>query len=252
MNNVTLGILGGLGPMSGVLFCKLLTEHTKAEKDQQHLNFLLSSRADTPDRTDFILGDSGDDPAPVMIEEVRKLTAAGADVIAIPCNTAHYFYDRVSSVSTVPIINIVEETVRFCKAQGYKRVGVLSTKGTALSGAYRSVFEKEGIEHIPCDDTEQDYISDVIYNNIKKGTLPEKEKFISVCQGLYDRGCETIVLGCTELSILKAGFELDVGFVDSLDVLALIALRLCNKEPCGFSAPLMNYCPDTVTNKEKE
>ena len=151
-----------------------------------------------------------------------------------------------------PIINIVEETVRFCKAQGYKKVGVLSTKGTALSGAYRSVFEKEGIEHIPCTDAEQDYISDVIYNNIKKGMLPEKEKFVSVCQGLYDRGCETIVLGCTELSILKAGFELDAGFVDSLDVLALIALRLCNKEPCGFSAPLMNYCPDTVTDKEKE
>ena len=75
MNRVTLGILGGLGPMSGVWFCEMLIAHTKADGDADHINFLLSSRADTPDRTDFILGRSEHDPAPVMTEEVSSSTA---------------------------------------------------------------------------------------------------------------------------------------------------------------------------------
>ena len=117
MNDITLGVLGGLGPMSGVLFCQILTAHTKASTDREHLNFLLSSRADTPDRTDFILGASNLDPAPVMIEEVNKLVNAGADIIAIPCNTAHYFYEQIAQNCDVPIINIIKETVDFCNFQ---------------------------------------------------------------------------------------------------------------------------------------
>ncbi len=84
--NKTLGVLGGLGPMSSVYFYEMLTEHTSAESDQQHLNILLSSRADTPDRTAYIMGRSEDNPIHTMLSEVSKLIAAGADIIAIPCN----------------------------------------------------------------------------------------------------------------------------------------------------------------------
>ncbi|MBQ8331565.1 MAG: aspartate/glutamate racemase family protein, partial [Clostridia bacterium] len=105
-SDTTLGILGGLGPMSGVYFCEMLTRHTRAERDSEHLDFLLSSRASTPDRTDFILGRSDESPVPAMIGEVRKLIGAGADLIAIPCNTAHSFYESIQSASSVPVINI--------------------------------------------------------------------------------------------------------------------------------------------------
>ena len=244
MSNITLGILGGLGPMSGVLFCEMLTNYTKAETDQQHLNFLLSSRATTPDRTAFIIGESSDDPVPVMIEEVRKLHRAGADIIVIPCNTAHYFYERVADESPVPIINIIRETVRYCAHRSYKKVGVLATKGTSDSGAYRSDLEAAGIEYVPCTAAEQQYISDVIYNNIKRGTMPDKDSFISVVNALYSRGCEAVILGCTELSILKKNFQLSEGYVDSLEVLALCAIRKCGKEPRNLPEPLMNYIPE--------
>ena len=78
----TLGILGGLGPMSSVYFYEMLTAHTKAERDQDHLNIILSSRADTPDRTDYITGRSSDNPIYTMMSEVSRLIGAGADIIA--------------------------------------------------------------------------------------------------------------------------------------------------------------------------
>ena len=91
----TLGILGGLGPAASVYFYRLITEHTKALRDQDHLDIVLMSKASIPDRTEFILGKSADSPLSSMIEGVRALTGAGADLIAIPCNTAHYFYDEI-------------------------------------------------------------------------------------------------------------------------------------------------------------
>ena len=244
MNNVILGILGGLGPMSGIYFCEMLVSHTKADCDQEHLNFLLSSRATTPDRTDFILGRSQNDPAPIMIEEAQKLVSAGADVIAIPCNTAHYFYDRVASRVSVPIINIIDQTVSFCSQKGFRRVGVLATEGTALSGAYKSAFAAAGIEYLTCGAKEQAIINDIIYGKIKKNVTPSREDFDKAAASLIDKGCEAIILGCTELSLLKKEFGLSEPFVDSLEVLAASAIRLCGKEICGFDSSLMNFSPE--------
>jgi len=243
MKTVTLGILGGLGPMSGVLFCDMLTRHTLAQRDQDHLNFLLSSRADTPDRTAFILGRSADNPADTMISEVRRLTDAGADVIAIPCNTAHYFYESVSRASSAPVINIIDQTVEFCRQAGVSRVGVLATRGTVSSGAYKTVLESAGIEYFTCTEQEQEIVSNIIYGQIKKGLAPDTEGFLSVCDALRARGCQRLILGCTELSVLNRTCPLGDGFVDSLEVLAVSAIRLCGKEPCGFSDELMKFNP---------
>ena len=247
MNNVTLGILGGLGPMSGIYFCEMLISHTKADCDQEHLNFLLSSRSDTPDRTGFILGNSSDDPAPVMIGEAQKLVSAGADVIAIPCNTAHYFYDRISTHVSVPIINIIDQTVSFCAKRKLKRVGVLATEGTVASGAYRNAFSAAGIEYLTCTPEEQAVINDIIYGKIKKNIIPDRDSFDKIAKALTDKGCEAIILGCTELSLLKKSFSLDGIFIDSLEVLATSAIRLCGKEPCGFDSALMNFFPERNT-----
>ena len=246
MNNSgkTLGILGGLGPMSSVYFYEMLTEHTLAERDSDHLNILLSSRADTPDRTEFITGRSDRNPIYTMMSEVSKLIGAGADIIAIPCNTAHYFYDRVASRVSVPIINIIDQTVSFCSQKGFRRVGVLATEGTALSGAYRSAFAAAGIEYFTCGAEEQSIINDIIYGKIKKNIIPSREDFDKAAASLIDKDCEAIILGCTELSLLKKEFGLGEPFVDSLEVLAASAIRLCGKEICGFDSALMKFSPE--------
>ncbi|MBE6535952.1 MAG: amino acid racemase [Ruminococcaceae bacterium] len=237
-----LGILGGLGPMSSVYFYEMLTSHTEALTDQEHLNILISSRADTPDRTDFILGKSSDNPLPVMKSEIAKLVGAGADVIAIPCNTAHYFYEGISADSPVPIINIVRQTAIFCKRMGIRRVGILATEGTVASGSYSEIFGMAGIDCVVPDKDEQKIISNIIYGQIKKGIAPDMEGFRQVSESLMARGCERLVLGCTELSLLKRNGALDSRiYVDSLEVLAYSSIRACGKTPVGFDAELMSF-----------
>jgi len=241
MNPVTLGILGGLGPASGVYFAQMLVEHTRAECDQEHLNFLLSSRADTPDRTEYILGRTQNDPSAVMISEVERLVSAGANAIAIPCNTAHYFYDRIAESSRVPILNIIDLTVEFCRSSGAKTIGVLATEGTISSGAYEKVCTAAGVSYLTCTECQQKTVSQMIYGEIKRGREPDLAPLIEIIRDLVGRGAEAVVLGCTELSLLKKSLPSELPLVDSLEVLALCAIRLCGKEPIGFDSSLMNF-----------
>lgn len=240
----TLGILGGLGPMSSVYFYEMLTAHTRAERDQDHLNIILSSRADTPDRTDYITGRSSDNPIYTMMSEVSRLIGAGADIIAIPCNTAHYFYDSISAAASVPVINIIRQTAIFCRREGVRRAGILATEGTVLSGAYSQIFGLAGMECISPDEQGQREVTDMIYGQIKKGVMPSAEALAAVANGLRARGCDKIILGCTELSLLKRSGALeDEWFIDSLEVLAYSAIRLCGKTPVGFDPRLMQFKP---------
>lgn len=244
-----LGILGGLGPMSSVYFCEMLTAHTKADCDGDHVNFLLSSRADTPDRSSFILGKSPSDPTPVMTAEAKRLEMAGATVIAIPCNTAHYFYKRICAAVNVPIINIIEETAKLCEHGGFSKVGVLATEGTIASGAYANVFSPRKIEIVPLDNKEQALISKIIFEQIKSGLEPDIDSFLELCEKLRARGCERLILGCTELSLIKKNFKLPDYFIDSLEVLALSAIQACNKQPKDFDSLLMNFYGDAEKGK---
>lgn len=241
MGNKLLGILGGLGPMAGIYFCELLTSHTKAERDSDHLSFIMSSKADTPDRSSYILGRSKDDPAPVMASEALRLQNAGAELLAIPCNTAHHFYDEVCRAVDIPILNIIEQTARFCESRGIKKVGVLATEGTAASGAYPYYMSRRGIEVIPLTESEQNIISDIIFKEIKCGKKPDLESFCGVCDSLLKRGCEAVILGCTELSLIKKEFALEDNIIDSLELLALAAIVECGKTPVGFDGALMDF-----------
>lgn len=245
-----LGILGGLGPMASIYFCEMLISHTAAQKDSDHLNFLLSSRADTPDRSSFILGKSNDDPTDAMTAEAARLEGAGADIIAIPCNTAHYFYDAICNAVSVPILNIITETARYCQASGAKKIGVLATEGTAASGAYQKFLDGYSIDVIPLTPDEQNTISDIIFGQIKKGLAPDIDSFVSVIEALRLRGAELIVLGCTELSLIKKNYPLPEYIVDSLELLALSAIVACKKTPTGFDAPIMRFYDSQISNTQ--
>ena len=102
-----LGILGGLGPMATAYFYELLISHTQAERDQEHIDIIINSHATTPDRTAFIMGKSADDPLAVMVADLQRMKTYGADLVAIPCNTAHYFYDKLIASTDLPILNIM-------------------------------------------------------------------------------------------------------------------------------------------------
>jgi len=226
----TLGILGGLGPMATVYFYEMLTSRTSAESDQEHIDVVISSRATTPDRSAFIMGKSTENPLPFMIEEAKKLVEYGADILVMPCNTAHYFYDELVKTVCVPFINIVEETVKLCKAKGYKKLGILATEGTARSGAYSQVCEKFGVECAVPSDEKQKLLMEIIFEDIKKGKRADMDRFGLVCDELEKEGCDALVLGCTELSLIKKEENLGEKFVDSLEALCNETIARCGKK----------------------
>ncbi len=225
-----LGVIGGLGPLSSAYFYELITEHTRAERDQDHIDIILSSRASTPDRTDFILGKSTDSPLPYMVEDARSLEVYGACAIVIPCNTAHYFIDEVRRSVSVPVPSIIEETVLRLKRDGVKKACILATEGTIQSGSYQGVLAEHGMDWAIPDEAGRRILMDIIYGDVKKGVIPPPEKLYAVCEPLFAAGCDCAILGCTELSLLKRSLSGDARFVDSLEVLARVSIELMGHE----------------------
>lgn len=225
-----LGVLGGLGPMATVYFYELLTALTDAKSDQEHIDMVISSRATTPDRTAFILGESKINPIDDMIEDAKKLVAFGAEIIAIPCNTAHYFYDQLAAAVNVPILNIVEESVACLKNDGVRRFGLLATDGTVQSGTYQKYCKAHDITCVIPDKNFQKMVMTIIYDQIKQGKRADMQSFEEIEEHMRSLGCERLILGCTELSLIKRDGGLSDYFTDSLECLALATIRACGKQ----------------------
>ncbi len=232
--NPVLGILGGLGPMATVYFYEMITEHTKASCDQEHIDIVINSRATTPDRTDYIMGKSQENPLRIMVEDSKRLKEYGVTLLAIPCNTAHYFYDMLTDAIDIPFLNIMDETAAYLESRGVKKAGVLATEGTVTSMTYHRYLAAHGIECVVPDREHQRMVSEIIYGDIKVGRRADMDKFMSCANSLFDMGAEKIILGCTELSLIKKNEGLDCRFVDSLEVLAKRAIEACGKEAIGF------------------
>ena len=233
---LTLGVLGGLGPAASAYFLEMITEHMKAQRDQDHIDILLSSRASTPDRTDFIMGRSSADPLPVMIRDAKYLESCNVSAIVIPCNTAHYFIDEIRRSVSVPMPSIITETVEHIKHAGYRKAGILATEGTLKANSYQLECEREGIAwEIPSEESQR-ALMELIYGSVKSGKPVDLDRFEAICRELTDKGCDTLILGCTELSLINKQLGGDSRFTDSLEVLAYTAIKLCGHAVCGFGS----------------
>lgn len=233
-NHPVLGILGGLGPMATVYFYEMITAHTKASCDQEHIDIVINSRATTPDRTSYIIGKSTENPLKIMVEDSKKLKDFGVTLLAIPCNTAHYFYDMLTEAIDIPFLNIMEETAAYLAGMGIKKAGVMATEGTISSKTYHKYLEQHGIECVVPNAETQTLITSIIYDNIKTGKSADMSKFKIASDYLFKNGAQKIILGCTELSLIKKNEGLNNNFVDSLEVLAKRAIERCGKEAVGF------------------
>lgn len=226
----TVGVLGGLGPMATVYFYEMVVRMTEANKDQEHIDMVIVNKATTPDRTAYIIGESDENPCVVMKEDAKRLENFGVDILAIPCNTAHYFYDEIQSSINVPIVHMPRETVAYIKSKGYKKVGILGTLGTLKARVYQNICEEYNLEYETLDEENQNLLMDIIYKDIKGGKPANMDNFENVVSYLKDLKCDCIILGCTELSILGNDNNLDNKFyVDSMDILAKKVIELSGK-----------------------
>lgn len=221
MKNITVGVLGGLGPMASVYFYEMVVNMTDAKTDQEHVDMIITNRATTPDRTAFIVGSSDEDPSKILIDDAKKLEKYGVDFIVMTCNTAHYFYEKIARSVKLPLVNIVEETIKYAKATNHKKLGILATTGNIKTNLYQNMCKKYDMEYLTLDENRQSQVMEIIYDDIKSGKPADMEKFNSIVNYLKENDCDGVILGCTELSILKNDNELDGHFyIDSLEVLA--------------------------------
>ena len=225
----SLGVIGGMGPMASAYFMELVTDMTEASCDQEHLSMYIASCPSVPDRTAFILGESKDDPVPGMIDMGLFLQSRGVSCIAIPCMTAHYFHDRLQESLKVHVIDAIEETAGLLFEAGVKKAGVMATDGSVKSGIFEERLKKKGIECITPDSAGQKKVMSLIYNDVKRGRAADLKAFFEVSDALFNEGAEAVILGCTELSVIKRDNELGKGFIDCMEVLSKVSLETCKK-----------------------
>lgn len=225
-----LGVIGGLGPIATAYFYELIIRMTNARKDQEHMEMIIYSKPAIPDRTEYILGRSKDNPVYPMQEIGKALVDLGAEYIAIPCITAHYFYNMLSESIPAPLIHIVKETALHLKQHGIQRAGIMATEGTISSMLFQSELERIGITPMIPSKQKQDMVTHLIYHNVKANQPIEIDKFKLVAEELFSNGAEVIILGCTELSLIKRDFDIGAGYIDAMEVLAMRSIVLCEAE----------------------
>ena len=225
----TIGLIGGMGPAATADMLLKITKLTDAKRDQDHVHVIIDSNINIPDRTDAILH-GGEDPLPQLKASANLLENAGADMLIIACNTAHYYVAELTKHTSLPIISMPEETAHLLKERGIKKAALLATDGTVQSGVYQSVLDAEELETIYPNHEQQAVIMSVIYDYIKRGILDASKlpvrEVLDICIDLKKRGAEVVLLACTELPVAFEVMDLfDDSCVDPTEVLAAAAIR---------------------------
>lgn len=225
MHRPILGILGGVGPMATAYFMQCVVKKTPAERDQDNIPMIVFNDPQIPDRTAYILDHDEPNPLPELEKVVAWLEHAGADYIAIPCNTAHYFYDPIVEAANVPVLNIMRETAAriLATAGAESSVGLLATSGTIESGVFQDYLSEARLNVVVPTRQEQDeVVMPLIYDRIKKNLPYDAAAFLDVARRLHEEeGCETVIVGCTELSVVYQDLDEKPAYlVDAMDVLA--------------------------------
>ena len=213
----TVGIIGGMGPGATALLFQKIIDHTDAKMDAEHIHILIDNRPSIPDRTAAILN-RDDTPVRKICESGKRLEEMGAELIAIPCNTSHYFYPYIQENLDVPVINMLEETAKECKKLGFASVGVLATTGTKKTGIYEQALSAQGLQTIYPDEAGQEVLMSIIYDYVKAGKPVTGEIFKEQLEDMESKGAQAFVLGCTELPIVFSDGDMGRKFIDSLDI----------------------------------
>ena len=221
----TIGILGGMGPLATCDLFSKITQITDASCDQEHVRICIDSNTEISDRTNAIIH-HGKDPVPEMVKSAVRLQGLGADVLIMPCNTAHYFYDRILPFVDIPFLSMIDETAKVISDRGLRKIGLLATDGTLQTAVYEKAFKKRGISIVVPPPENQVHIMNLIYNGVKAGnkeidTKPTKKTI----EDLFRKGAQTLVLGCTELPVAFDLYGFDYPKTDPTLILASRAVQ---------------------------
>lgn len=246
MDGHCIGVVGGLGPYAGLDLVKKLFDNTRAVHDQEHVRVMLHSfPGDVPVRPEFLLGLTTENPGLAIGDIMLGLARAGADIIGMPCNTAHsprildVALERLRSgggghVRFVHIIDAaVAQVARVCCPGA--SVGLMGTVATLHTRLFQDALERAGFTPVVLDEagcrSVQEAISNETYG-IKAASSPVTRKarqmLLDAAGELAGRGVDCLLLGCTEIPLaLTEPACHGVPTVDATSALARELLRAC-------------------------
>lgn len=210
-----LGVIGGMGPLATVKFYDKIVLNTEAHNDNEHIDLIVLNHSTMPDRTKCIIENKDTEFLNEIKKDLEILERIGIDIVAIPCNTSHYFYDEFKNFTNLRIINMIEETILEIKRRGIRQVAVFGTLGTINSKVYNKYAKENGIEVKELSLEDKKTVMDIIYK-IKETNNLESKDFVEI----LNRYCNDKTIGiiaCTELSLLDIPENLST--IDALDVL---------------------------------
>ena len=219
--SLTLGVIGGMGPAATVEFLARLQAYTPAEKDQDHIRVIADINPKAPDRNV-----PGSNAGAVLAEMAGALRGAGAEVLAMPCNTAHAHADLIQRASGLPLVDMIALGAEAAAQSGAMRAGVLGTKG-ALK-LYREYLAARAMGLVTLPPERQEQFMVTLYR-IKSGDLglDVKREMQGHAEALRQLGAEVLIAGCTEVPLVLDGRDVKLELVDPGDLLARRCVGVC-------------------------
>lgn len=229
------GIIGGMGPAASEFLYKNVIEHTRAERDQEHVDMIILNDVSMPDRTEAILSGDCEPVYSRLLSDARMLSDCGCSAIAIICNTAHYFADMLEGQIDIPILHMINGTVDAIElslkeqAGTPARVGIMATDGTIRTRLYQKAFEGRGIETWCPDADIQREVMHQIYDRVKRGLRYDRWSMERIDAAYRAAGCSHVVLGCTELSVIREQEQLPGLYIDPMQILVKRVIEFSGK-----------------------
>jgi len=219
-----------MGPEATAYFFDLIVRNTEAGRDGEHVPIIIRSDPRVPDRTEAVLH-GGPSPVPMLRAGLKALERAGADIIVMPCVTAHYFLKDIAAGMSVSFINLLDEARKYTLAAvpGIRKIGLIATTGTVRTEIVRDAFARSGIEVIIPGQDEQEKVMEAVYGKrgIKAGFTTEqlRRTIIAIAGDLVRHGAEAIMAGCTEIPLVLRQEDLTVPFIEPLRIGALTCIK---------------------------
>ncbi len=212
------GILGGMGPEATILLMQKVFEAVPAQDDADHVPLIVHQNPQVPSHIAALIDGTGDDPGPVLAQMARDLEGAGATALAMPCNTAHHYAPAVVGASALPFLNMLDLTAAALQAKGARRVGMLASPATRLTGVFEVPFAAHGLEAVTLKD---DGALLKIIRAVKAGERDAavEAALIAEAEALITVGADHLLVACTELSLLTRVLPEGTAWTDSLECL---------------------------------
>ncbi|MCD0446664.1 aspartate/glutamate racemase family protein [Glycomyces sp. A-F 0318] len=213
----TIGLIGGMSWESSAEYYRLVNEHVRARLGGQHNAASVMVTVDFAEIEAMQRAGDWDAAGKRLAEAAVALEGAGADMIGLCTNTMHLVADRIEAAVSVPFVHLVDATAERILATGLRRVGLLATRFTMEMAFYTERMARHGVEVLVPPRIDRDFVHEVIYRELTLGVAEEssREGYQRVMNDLAERGCEGIVYGCTEITLLVDETDSPVPVFDS-------------------------------------